>query len=290
MTNTIDLTRHTITANGIRQHYVEAGEGAPVVLLHGFPETNHAWRHQIPVLAQHHRVIAPDLRGYGDTDKPASGYDKRTMANDLRALLSELSIERVALVGHDRGARVATRFAKDHPEAVDRLVVMDNVPTRIVAQAIDAKIARAYWFFLFHQVPDLPETLIAGKERAWLRHFFSDWCYDPNAISGEAFETYVRAYEAPGAVRGAMADYRANAVDVAQDKEDADVLIEAPTLALWGEAFYAVGQMFDMENVWKGMARDVVTHAIPRAGHLPHEERPEIVNRILVDFLEGWKG
>ncbi|MEM5343083.1 alpha/beta fold hydrolase [Paraburkholderia azotifigens] len=289
MTNTIDLTHHTVTANGIRQHYVEAGEGAPVVLLHGFPETHHAWRHQIPVLAERYRVIAPDLRGYGDTDKPASGYDKRTMANDLRALLRELSIERVALVGHDRGARVATRFAKDHPGSVDRLVVMDNVPTRIVAQSIDAQIARAYWFFLFHQVPDLPEMLIAGKERAWLRHFFSDWCYDPNAISGEAFETYVRAYEAPGAVRGAMADYRANAVDVAQDKEDADQLIEAPTLALWGEAFYAVGKMFDMANVWKGMARDVVTHAIPRAGHLPHEEQPEIVNRILVDFLEGWK-
>ncbi len=290
MTNTIDLTHHTVTANGIRQHYVEAGEGAPVVLLHGFPETHHAWRHQIPVLAERYRVIAPDLRGYGDTDKPASGYDKRTMANDLRALLRELSIERVALVGHDRGARVATRFAKDHPGSVDRLVVMDNVPTRIVAQSIDAQIARAYWFFLFHQVPDLPETLIAGKERAWLRHFFSDWCYDPNAISGEAFETYVRAYEAPGAVRGAMADYRANAVDVAQDKEDAHQLIEVPTLALWGEAFYAVGKMFDMANVWNGMARDVVTHAIPRAGHLPHEEQPEIVNRILVDFLEGWKG
>jgi pimeloyl-ACP methyl ester carboxylesterase len=290
MTNTIDLAHHTVTANGIRQHFVEAGEGAPVVLLHGFPETHHAWRHQIPVLAQQYRVIAPDLRGYGETDKPASGYDKRTMANDLRALLRELSIERVALVGHDRGARVATRFAKDHPEAVDRLVVMDNVPTRIVAQSIDAKVARAYWFFLFHQVPDLPEMLIAGKERAWLRHFFSDWCYDPNAISGEAFETYVRAYEAPGAVRGAMADYRANAVDVAQDKEDAEQLIEASTLALWGEAFYAVGKMFDMADVWKGMARDVVTHAIPRAGHLPHEEQPEIVNRVLVDFLEGWKG
>jgi pimeloyl-ACP methyl ester carboxylesterase len=261
-----------------------------VVLLHGFPETHYAWRHQIPVLAQHYRVIAPDLRGYGETEKPAGGYDKRSMANDLRALLRELSIERIALVSHDRGARVATRFAKDHPEVVDRLVVMDNVPTRIVAQSFDARIARAYWFFLFHQVPDLPETLIAGKERAWLRHFFSDWCYDPHAISGDAFETYVRAYEAPGAVRGALADYRANAVDVAQDKEDADVLIQAPTLALWGEEFYAVGKLFDMASVWKGMARDVVTHAIPHAGHLPHEEQPEIVNRLLVDFLKGWKG
>jgi haloacetate dehalogenase len=94
--------------------------------------------------------------------------------HNLRALLRELSIERIALVSHDRGARVATRFAKDHPAVVDRLVVMDNVPTRIVAESINAQIARAYWFFLFHQVPDLPETLIAGKERAWLRHLFSD--------------------------------------------------------------------------------------------------------------------
>ena len=103
------------------------------------------------------------------------------------------------------------------PDAIDRLVVIDNVPTRIIARDFDAQKAKAYWFFLFHLVPDLPEALIAGREAIWLRHFFSDWCYDPAAISGEAFDTYVRAYQAPGAVRGAMADYRANAEDVAQD-------------------------------------------------------------------------
>lgn len=286
----IDLVHHTVRANGIRQHYVEAGDGPPVVLLHGFPETHYAWRHQIAALARKYRVIAPDLRGYGETDKPASGYDKRTMANDVRALLDHLGIDRAALVSHDRGSRVATRFAKDHANRLDRLVVMDNVPTRVVAEQLDARIARAYWFFLFHQVPDLPETLVAGNERAWLRHFFSDWCYDPNAISGDAFEAYVRAYEAPGAVRGAMADYRANAEDVAQDKVDAHIPIEVPTLALWGAEFYAVGKMFDMEAVWKGMATDVRTHAIERAGHLPHEEQPERVNALLLDFLEGWKG
>ncbi|RQR62525.1 alpha/beta hydrolase [Burkholderia sp. Bp9125] len=286
----IELVHHTIEANGIRQHYVEAGEGPAVVLLHGFPETYYAWRHQIPVLARQFRVIAPDLRGYGATDKPAAGYDKRTMANDLRALLDMLEIDRIALVGHDRGARVATRFAKDHPDRLDRLVVMDNVPTRVVAERLNAQIAKAYWFFLFHQVPDLPELLIAGKERAWLRHFFTDWCYDPTAISGEAFEEYVRAYEAPGAVRGAMSDYRANAEDVAQDKVDAHVPIEAPTLALWGAEFYAVGKMFDMAAVWRGMATDVRTRAIARAGHLPQEEQPEAVNAELLGFLKEWKG
>jgi pimeloyl-ACP methyl ester carboxylesterase len=180
--------------------------------------------------------------------------------------------------------------AKDHPEAIDRLVVMDNVPTRIVAREMNASIGKAYWFFLFHLVPDLPEALIAGREDLWLRHFFSDWCYNPLAISGEAFETYVKAYRRPGAVRGAMDDYRANAEDVAQDMADADVKIACPTLALWGADYYAVGKMFDMPRVWAEMAGDLRNHAIPQCGHLPQEEQPEIVNRLLLDFLEGWIG
>ncbi|MFB0488680.1 haloacetate dehalogenase [Methylobacterium sp. OAE515] len=286
----VAIRRHTVHANGIRQHYLEAGSGPPVVLLHGFPETNYAWRHQIPVLAEHFRVVAPDLRGYGETDKPASGYDKRTMALDLLELLKSLGIGRIALVGHDRGARVATRFAKDHPNLLDRLVVMDNVPTRIVARSMNAQIAKAYWFFMFHLVPDLPEALIAGREDIWLRHFFSDWCFDPSTISGADLEAYVAAYRAPGAVRGAMADYRANAEDNAQDLVDADVKIACPVLALWGADFGAVGKMFDMASVWAEMADDLRTAAIPSCGHLPHEERPEEVNSLLLDFLNGWHG
>jgi haloacetate dehalogenase len=285
-----EVRHHTIRANGIRHHYAEAGEGAPVILLHGFPETSYAWRHQIPVLAKTYRVIAPDLRGYGETEKPASGYDKRTMANDVRELMRALDVPRVALVGHDRGARVATRFAKDHADVLDRLVVMDNVPTRIVAREFNARLARAYWFFIFHQVADLPEALISGREDLWLRHFFSDWCYNPHAISGEAFDTYVKAYRSPGAVRGALADYRANAEDVAQDILDEDVKIACPTLSLWGADFYAVGQMFDMAAVWAEMADDLRTFAVPQCGHLPQEEQPEIVNQLLLEFLAGWHG
>ncbi|WP_263262943.1 alpha/beta hydrolase [Pseudomonas sp. RIT-PI-S] len=284
------MKKYTVTANGIRQFVVEEGDGPPVVLLHGFPETNYAWRYQIPVLAKHYRVIAPDLRGYGETDKPAAGYDKRNMANDIRGLLDALNIKKVALVGHDRGARVATRFAKDHPHLVDRLVVMDNVPTRIVSRDLDAAVAKAYWFFLFHLVPDLPEALIAGKEEVWLRYFFSDWCYDPTTITGEAFDTYVRTYKAPGAVRGAMADYRANAVDVAQDQEDAQVKIACPVMALWGADFHAVGKLFDMAKVWAEMAENLEAHPIENSGHLPQEEQPEVVNELLLKFLQTWRG
>jgi haloacetate dehalogenase len=143
------VKRRTVTANGIRQHYIDAGQGPAVVLLHGFPFTNYTWRNQIPELSKKYRVIAPDLRGYGETDKPITGYDKRNMAKDLRELMRALKIDKIALVGHDRGARVATRFAKDHPDAIDRLVVVDNVPTRIVARDFNfSKMAKTYWLFL----------------------------------------------------------------------------------------------------------------------------------------------
>jgi haloacetate dehalogenase len=285
-----EISHHTVSVNGIRLHYLMAGEGPPVVLLHGFPETSYAWRHQVPELAKMYRVIAPDLRGYGETDKPATGYDKRNMARDLRELMRVLAIPKIVLVGHDRGARVATRFAKDHPEAIDRLVVMDNVPTRIVARDFNPAMASAYWFLIFNQVPDLPEALITGREDLWLSHLFADWSYNPYTISGEAFDTYVRAYRRPGAVRGALSDYRANPEDVAQDKVDADKKIACPTLSLWGKDFYAVGQMFDMPAVWAEMAEKLQTVAIPQCGHLPQEEQPDIVNKVLIDFLSGWLG
>jgi haloacetate dehalogenase len=286
----ITIQKLTAHANGIRQHYLDVGAGPPVVLLHGFPETSFAWRHQIPVLAEQFRVIAPDLRGYGETEKPASGYDKRTMANDLVALLRHLGISRIALIGHDRGARVATRFAKDHPDLIDRLVVMDNVPTRIVARSMNAQIARAYWFFAFHLVPDLPEALIAGREDLWLRHFFSDWCFNPHTITGADFDHYLAAYRAPGAVRGAMADYRASAEDIAQDLADEDRKIACPVLSLWGADFGAVGKLFDMASVWAEMASDLRAVPIEQCGHLPHEEQPAVVNRLLTEFLQGWNG
>jgi haloacetate dehalogenase len=283
-------THHTASVNGIRMHFVEAGEGAPVYLLHGYPETWFAWRKQIPELAARYHVVAPDLRGYGDTDKPAAGYDKRTMAADVRALMRHLGHERIALVGHDRGARVATRFAKSHREAIDRLVVLDNIPTRVVFTETDAALARKYWFFYFQQVPDLPEALVAGREELFLRHFFLSWTYDPQTLTDEEIAVYVRAYSQPGALRGAFNDYRAGAEDLAQDLEDADELIDCPTLAIWGADFDLVGGSFDVLAVWRSLARDVRGVAVPKCGHLPQEEQPEAVNRELLAFLEGWEG
>ncbi len=281
----ISPTHHTAVLNGIKQHWVEAGDGPPVILLHGFPETLYAWRKQIPALAPYHRVVAPDLRGYGETEKPPSGYDKRTMAADLAALMDHLGIHRAPIIGHDRGARVATRFAKDHPDRIEKLGVLDNIPTLVIFEQMDATIARGHWFFIFNQVPDLPEALIAGREEIWLRYILQGWTYDPEALTPEDITAYARAYQKPGAVRGALSDYRAAKEDVAQDKADADVRIRCPTLALWGEDFELVGRMWPVEQIWRELAPDMRAVSIRRCGHLPHEERPDAVNTALRDFL-----
>lgn len=283
--------RHNAHLNGIDIHWVSAGSGPPVFLLHGFPETSYGWRKQIPVLAKNYTVIAPDLRGYGDTEKPGVGYDKRTMAEDLLALMDHLGHDRIALAGHDRGARVATRFAKDHPERLDRLVVMDNIPTRVVAETYDLQKARAgYWFFTFLTVPELPEILIAGKEREFIEHFYRTWSYDSDMLSEDEIEVYAEAFRQPGAIKGACDDYRAGREDVEQDTADRETLIDCPVLALWGADFDAVGRAYDVEAVWRTIARDVTAVAIDHCGHLCQEERPDVVNKHLTAFFSTWKG
>ena len=287
---TLSLQHHTVSLNGIKMHYVAAGEGAPVVLLHGFPETWFAWRHQIPALAAKYRVIAPDLRGYGKTSKAQAGYDKRTMARDIRELIEHLGYSKVSIIGHDRGARVATRYAKDYPKTLDRLVVMDNIPTRIIYERMNAEVARGHWFFIFNSVLDLPEALITGREEIWLRFIFASWCYNPELFTPEEIAVYVEAYSQPGGLRGALDDYRAAKQDVAQDEEDKDFLIECPTLVLWGEDFESGGKMWDFHSIWREMAKDPTFVPIPQCGHLPHEEKPEVVNKELLNFLEPWTG
>ncbi len=270
-------------------HWVEAGSGPPVVLLHGFPETWYCWRHQIPALASRYRLIVPDLRGYGETGKPSSGYDKRTMANDIVALMGHCGFAKAAIIGHDRGARVGTRLVKDHPEKVARFAALDNIPTRIIFERMNAEVARGHWFFIFNNVPDLPEALITGREEIWLRYIFSSWCYNPELFTPEEMAVYVKAYSQPGALRGAFSDYRAGREDVAQDEADKQTLIQCPTLVLWGEDFSIGGKMWNFREIWKEMAEDLSFVSIPRCGHLPHEERPDEVNEQLLKFLEPYR-
>jgi haloacetate dehalogenase len=271
--------------NGIRMHYVREGVGPPVVLLHGWPQTWYCWRLLMPLLAERFTLIAPDLRGYGLSDKPAGGFDKRTMAADIRALVHELGHERVALVGHDRGARVAHRYALDHPGEVDRLAVLDIIPTRAMFARIDQQLARGFWHWLFHLQPDLPELLVGGNIEAYLRWFFERWTHNRPPVE-EAVPEYVRAFEAPGALRAGFHDYRATFPDDL-DADDASAAagekLTMPVLALWGAT--GLTGTLPVVDIWREYATDVGGEAIGECGHFLPEEQPAVVADRLLRFL-----
>jgi len=284
---TVNAQGEIADVNGIRMHYVRTGEGPFVLLLHGWPQTWYMWRKLIPVLAERFTVIAPDLRGYGLTDKPPSGYDKRTMAADLRALARHCGAERVALVGHDRGARVAHRYALDHPDEVDRIVVLDIVPTREMFLRTDTVLARGYWHWFFHLQPDLPELLVGDRIELYLRYFFERWTVHRPGVE-EAIPVYVQAYSRPGALRAGFDDYRATFPDdIADDdaSKDAGERLRMPLLALWGGT--GLTGRLPVLDIWREYAEDVRGQAIEDCGHFLPEERPETVNRLVREFLTG---
>ncbi|MFD1933554.1 MULTISPECIES: alpha/beta fold hydrolase [Nonomuraea] len=270
----------------LRMHYLIEGEGPLLMLLHGWPQTSHCWRHLISPLAEHFTVVAPDLRGYGLTDKPRTGFDKRTMAADVRELARQLGHERVALVGHDRGGRVAHRYALDHPDEVERLVVMDIIPTREMWRRFDmiSGVALGTWHWTFHLQPDLPERLAGADVRGYLGYFFEKWTVQRAALD---VEEYYRAFSQPGALRAGFDDYRASFPDdAAHDDADYDAgrRLEMPVLALWGSA--GLPARVGVEEVWRDYARDVRGAEISDCGHFLAEERPDVVLSHLRDFLK----
>ncbi|WP_031470405.1 alpha/beta fold hydrolase [Sciscionella sediminilitoris] len=278
----------TATVNGIRMHYRYGGSGPAVVLLHGWPQTSYCWRELFGPLSGTHTVIAPDLRGYGHTDKPVSGYDKRTMAVDIAELVRGLGHERVDVIGHDRGARVAHRWALDRPDQVRSLAVLDIVPTRETWRRMDTELARAYWHWLFHLQPDLPERLAGQDIAGYLGYFFERWTHQRHALDPAAIEHYVRAFSAPGALRAGFDDYRASFPDDAEhDEADAAAghRLAMPVLALWGES--GLLDRLDPLEIWRGYADRVTGQAIADCGHFLPEERPREVGDHLIRFLEA---
>jgi haloacetate dehalogenase len=269
---------------GVRVHYRRLGGGPGMILLHGYPQTGHMWRKVMPALAERFTVVAPDLRGYGDSDRPAGGYDKRTMAADIAALVEALGLAPVVLVGHDRGARVAHRFALDHPALLTHLVLLDIAPTWDIFHDLDHRSAASRWHWFFHQVPDLPEALTAGREETYLRYLYRAWALNPAAIEEEAVQEYLRCFRQPGAMRAGFEDYRAAAtVDLEHDAADRDRKVAAPTLVLWGEG--RAPQAKDMLGVWKARCERVEGHPVPNSGHWIAEEQPEALVNALLAFL-----
>jgi pimeloyl-ACP methyl ester carboxylesterase len=274
------------TVNGIRMYYRRAGDGPLLVLLHGWPQTGHCWWHLVAPLSEAYTVVVPDLRGYGRSDLPTDGHDKRTRAEDLHRLIRVLGHESATVIGHDRGARVAHRWALDHPADVERLVVMDIIPTREMWRRMDADLARRTWHWLFHLQPDLPELLAGANPEAYVRYLIDSWAHVP--LPEEDIAEYVRAFSRPGALRAGFDDYRAYREDAEHDEADAGRRIPMPLLALWGEHSFL--QTIDALAVWRDYAEDVTGTMIENCGHFLAEERPEAVLAALRGFLPGLKG
>ncbi|VXB81526.1 alpha/beta fold hydrolase [Massilia sp. 9I] len=273
---------------------VIGGAGPPLLLLHGHPQTHAIWHKLAPTLAQHFTVVACDLRGYGDSSKPQGSadhgnYSKRSMAADMLAVMRQLGFERFRVMAHDRGARVAHRLAADHPQAVERAVLLDIAPTLAMYEKTTEAFARAYWhwFFLIQPAP-LPERLIEADPGAYLRDVMGRRSAGLAPFDARALAEYARCLALPGTAHGICEDYRAAAgIDLEHDRHDRDAgrRIDMPLLALWG-AQGVVARCFDPLAEWRKVAAQVEGEALD-CGHYIPEEAPSALLARALPFLRA---
>ena len=272
-------------------NYASAGTGPPILLLHGHPQTHVVWRKVAPQLVKAgFKVIAPDLRGYGDSDKPESDpshlpYSKRVMAADQIALMKHLGHETFSVVGHDRGGRVAHRLALDHPDAVERMVVLDIAPTATMyAQTNQEFATRYFWWFFLIQPDGLPEKVIASDPEYFLRRHIAGQVKIAGSVEEPAIVEYLRCYSDPASLHAICEDYRAAAsIDLEHDREDRASRNSAPLLAIWGEQG-VVGELYDVKATWQEKANQVSGVALA-CGHAIPEEGPAELTSHILSFL-----
>ena len=282
----------TLQANGVAIHLVRGGSGPPLLLLHGHPQTHAIWHKVAPALAERYTVVAPDLRGYGDSGKPRGlpghgNYAKRVMAQDLAEVMAALGHARFRVLAHDRGARVAHRLAVDHPDRVERLATLDIAPTLAMYEQTNLAFAKAYWhwFFLIQPHP-FPETLIAADPELYLRHTMGTRSAGLAPFTPGAWAEYLRCLRDPGTIHGICEDYRASAgIDLDHDREDLALgrRVACPMLALWG-ARGVVGQVVDPLAEWRRVAETVDGRALD-CGHYIPEEAPAALLAEVLPFL-----
>ena len=278
-----------IQTSGALINTLRGGSGPPLLLLHGYPQTHVEW-HKIGLqLAQRFTVVLTDLRGYGDSSKPAGGenhanYSKRAMALDQIEVMQALCFDRFAVVGHDRGARVAWRLTVEHPDRVTRAVFLDIVPLPYSMVTREFATQYYHWFFLIQPAP-FPETLIGNNVEPYLRSRFMRPTGGTHAISPEAFAEYLRCFEDPATIHATCEDYRAGAtIDLEHSGEDGTRRVMCPLLVLWGERG-TVGRLYDVMVIWRDHAVNVKGKALP-GGHFLPEEVPDETLRELNSFLQ----
>lgn len=286
------FARKRIKTSGAEIALVQGGSGAPLLLLHGYPQTHAIWHKVAAALASRHTVVIPDLRGYGASGKPPTDdrhmpYSKRAMALDMVEVMRALGFPRFAVAGHDRGARVTYRLALDHPDCVQRAAVLDIVPTIEQFERLNRATARAayHWYFLAQPAP-FPETLIGKDPDYFLTHTLESWCGTPGAFTAEALASYGEAFRDPAVIHASCEDYRAGiGVDCEFDDADrkAGNKVAPSLLALWGAQGRPHRGQAVLE-VWKAWADDVRGEPL-ECGHFIPEERPAELAKLLLDFL-----
>jgi haloacetate dehalogenase len=279
-----DFKTFTIHRDGVALHARAAGKGAPLLLLHGHPQTHVMWHRVAPDLAKRFTVVMMDLRGYGDSGRPLTddshtAYSKREMARDALAVMHYQGFDQFQVLAHDRGARVAHRLAADHAQAVQRMMLLDIAPTVAMYDNTSLAFATAYWhWFFLIQPPPLPEALIESGPVRYIRSVMGKRHAGLGAFAPEAMAEYERCIQIEGSARGICEDYRASAtIDLEHDRADIaeEKKLPMPLKVLWGE-HGVVGQNFDVLGLWRARATDVVGESLP-CGHYITEEAPELL-------------
>ncbi len=285
------FAQRRIATSGAEINLAIGGSGPPLLLLHGYPQTHAMWRKVAPLLARDFTVVAPDLRGYGDSAKPPAGadfaaYSKRALALDQVEVMAALGHTRFAVAGHDRGARVVHRLVRDHPDKITRAALLDIVPTLYRFETIDQKSATGsfHWFFLIQPSP-FPERLIAAECELFLQKMLG-LSGTPGAHEPAAYAEYLRCFGNPETIRATCDEYRAGAtIDLEHDRADRGRKIAVPLLILWGERS-GQGSGYDMLDVWREHAETVTGHGIP-SGHFIPEEQPDAIYQALHGFFRA---
>jgi pimeloyl-ACP methyl ester carboxylesterase len=286
MATTTETWQHCdIITNGIRMHYVTQGTGPLIVLLHGFPEFWYSWRHQILFLAeQGYRVVAPDLRGYNDTDKPRRGYAVSTLLRDIVGLIKGLGEEKAIIVGHDWGGVLAWAFALNYPQMTERLIVLNAPhPAAFARDLRTLQQLRKSWYAFAFQIPWLPEFLLGRKHAALIGKMIYAAAVQKTAFPSEVLAIYQDAMSKPGALRASINYYRATFRNPLSIGGGSETIVNAPTLLIWGDQDVALG--IHLTRGLEQWVPNLKIEHIPDSGHWVQQEKPDEVNMFLLDFL-----
>jgi len=288
LSETAGFNHQYATINGLRYHYVREGSGPPLFLIHGWPGFWYEWHLNIKPLARRFDVVVPDMRGYGSSGKPdlppEEGYTDVVMAEDLRALVEHLGFEKVNVVSHDFGSVWTQRFARAHPDLMDRLVFFQPAYPGITSRFMTPDRYGEIWYMFFHQL-SLAEEIVGSSRKAtevYLRHFLSHWSYDKPLWTDEEIERYVEAFSQPGALRGGFNCYRAMFRTMGRSLQG-DLTIRAPTLVLWAEndPIFPAAWSDKLSDFFPG----VTVRTVPGCGHWVQREKPELLHEAITEFI-----